>query len=329
MILVSLVRNFVRKKSHMKQRYFLHPLVWSLMSLLMLASFVILQLSVEKIVFLGSVSDEFNWLRNTNYLSSFIRPRLDTALLEPSGMTTLPHRSDIVCFVMSAPKHRLARSVIRRTWGKRIKPLFLVGTSDNDTMSILVNEAKVFNDIIVEDFVDTYMNLTLKTAFAMKHFLRHFSGSRYFLKIDDDVLLNVDNLFAMLNDEHLPSNSIIGAQGRSVKPHRDRESKWYIPHWLYGNDSFPRYIDGPAYLIPGEDKSMFAHPHDALATFLSLISGHMVGELYLTSLKLPFFTLEDVFFTGHIGMKTLKYNLHSNEKFRTKNLPYSSPCLHE
>lgn len=258
MISYDLVRNFTRKRSQMKQRYFLHPLVWSLMSLLMLTSFVILQLSVERIVVLGSVSDDFNWLRNSNYLSSFVRPGHRTAILMPTEITALPQRDEIVCFVMSAPKHRLARSVIRRTWGKKIKPLFIVGLSDNETMNIIVNEAKVFNDIIVEDFVDTYMNLTIKTAFAMKHFLKHFSHSQYFLKIDDDVLLNVKNLFALLNDERLPRNAIIGAQGRSVKPHRDRESKWYIPHWLYGNDSFPQYIDGPAYLIPGK---LFAQIH--------------------------------------------------------------------
>lgn len=251
MISYRLLRNFVRKRNQMKQKYFLHPLVWTLMSLLMLTSFVILQQSVEKIVVLGNVSDKFHWLRNSNYLSSFVHPGVTTEILLPTNLNSLRQRDEIACFVMSAPSHRLARSAIRRTWGKVIKPLFIVGLSDNDTMSFIADEAEVFNDIIVEDFNDSYMNLTIKTAFAMKHFLRHFKHSKYFLKIDDDVLLNVDNLYNFLRDIELPGNAIIGRQGQSIKPHRDRESKWYIPHWLYGNDSFPQYIDGPAYLIPG------------------------------------------------------------------------------
>lgn len=60
-----------------------------------------------------------------------------------------------------------------------------------------------------------------------------------------------------------------------------------------------------------------------------LFIGHMVEELYSTALKLPFFTLEDVFFTGFVAKETLKYNLHSNKKFRSKKLPYHHPCLHE
>lgn len=115
-----------------------------------------------------------------------------------------------------------------------------------------MNEAKVFDDIIVENFVDSYMNLTIKTAFAMKYFTKHFAASKYFFKIDDDVLLHVENLNEMLEDENLPKNSIIGRLGESIKPHRDRENKWYLPYWLYGDASFPSYIDGPAYIIPGK-----------------------------------------------------------------------------
>lgn len=127
----------------------------------------------------------------------------------------------------------------------------MLGLSDNATMRVVENEAKVFDDVIVEDFIDDYSNLTIKTAFAMKHFSRHFNNSKYFLKIDDDVFLNPKNLYSLLKSEHRPRNSIIGRIGRSKKPHRDRENKYYTPYWLYGEDSFPSYIDGPAYLIPG------------------------------------------------------------------------------
>lgn len=55
----------------------------------------------------------------------------------------------------------------------------------------------------------------------------------------------------------------------------------------------------------------------------------MAKKVYFTSFKVPFFTCEDVFFTGYVAHKTLKYNLHSNKFFRMKPVPYISPCLHE
>lgn len=237
----------------MRQKYFLlYPLAWSLMSLLMLISFIILQQCVKKIVVLGNITDDYEWLRNSNYLSPFVRPDNRTGIIVPTRFSSFRQRDEIVCFVMSTPEHRLARSIIR----------------------FVVNEAKVFNDIIVEDFTDSDMNLTIKTAFAMKHFLRHFASSKYFLKIDDDVLLNVDNFYAFLREANFPENSIIGGEGKSAKPHRDKESKLYMPHWLYGDKSFPPYIDGQAYLISGEFwlqrlHLLFKHP-------LSLFAQHTV-----------------------------------------------------
>ena len=238
----------------MKRKFLRHPLLWSLMCLLMLASFVILHLSMEKIVVLGNLShNDYDWLRNSNYLSSYVRHENRTDILFPRNIDADSQRERIVCFVMSTPRNRLARSAIRRTWGKVIKPIFMLGLSDKATMDIVENEAKVFDDIIVEDFVDSYLNLTIKTAFAMKHFSKHFNTSKYFLKVDDDVFLNPKNLYSLLKSTSRPRNAIIGRKGLSLKPHRDLENKWYMPYWLYRENTFPDYVDGPAYLIPGED----------------------------------------------------------------------------
>lgn len=227
--------------------------IWCFLCLLTFGSFVVLQRTVENDGILGRPTDKHDWLRNSNYLSSFVHPGIESELLLPANVNGLRQREEIACFVMSAPGNRLARSAIRRTWGKEIKPLFLMGRSDDDsTMSFITSEADVFDDIIVEDFVDSYMNLTLKTAFALKHSARHFPTSKYFLKIDDDVLLNVDSLHKYLRNENAPRDAIIGRKGLSTSPHRNRRSKWYLPRWLWQPDSFPPYIDGPAYLIPGK-----------------------------------------------------------------------------
>lgn len=213
---------------------------------------IILQLNIDDDVteLIHQVND-FEWLKHLNYLPNFVNPGKKSELYLPSNINSSIERTFISCFVLSTPKNVLERNAIRQTWGSVIKPLFIIGNSDNDSMRLVMSEAMLFNDIIVEDFVDSYVNLTLKTAFAMKHFLRHFKSSTFFLKIDDDVYLNVENLRQMIDDKSIPKDAIIGRKVSTLTPHREKQSRLYLPTWLYEDEVFPPYLDGPAYLIPG------------------------------------------------------------------------------
>lgn len=218
----------------------------------MLVLFVYIQLDIEDVdVHVVSRVHDFDWLRNRNFLPTFVHPDNDTELFLPFNLSDTVERHFIACFVLSAPKNMSARTAIRQTWGSALKPVFVIGRSDVATDRLVISEARLFNDIIVEDFHDVYLNLTLKTAFAMKHFLRHFRNSTFFFKIDDDVYLNVDNLLAMIRDESASKNAIVGHLVPRAKPQREKESKYYLPHWLYEDDLYPPYHEGPAYLIPG------------------------------------------------------------------------------
>lgn len=214
--------------------------------------FALFQLNIEEddIVHEAKQFNQFMWLQNLNILEKFVRPANDTELFVPSNINATDDRALIACFVISSPHNVGERHAVRQTYGKLMKPLFVIGRADNETMRLVFSEALLFNDIIIEDFHDSYVNLTIKTAFAMKHFLRHFSGSSYFLKIDDDVYLNVDNLKRLLQGG-LAKDAIIGRSVTYLKPHREKNSKLYVPYWLYEEEEFPPYHDGPAYLIPG------------------------------------------------------------------------------
>lgn len=214
-----------------------------------LAVFIISVVQIDDIYSsfqLRKPQNDYEWLRNENNLTSFVQPNQFTAKIEPRNVSK---SLLITCFVMSAPQNARSRSAIRKTWGKHIKPVFLLGIGENETMIQVEQEAKKFDDIIVEDFIDSYFNLTVKTAFAMKTFLRHFMMSKYFMKIDDDVYLNVGNLNQML--EGAPSEALIGMNLLRKKPIREYDSKWYVPQFLFSNDEYPPYLNGPAYIIPG------------------------------------------------------------------------------
>ena len=146
----------------------------------------------------------------------------------------MPQRYEIACFVITKMENRLARSVIRRTWGKQMKPLFVMLKSDNDNLlNFSKNEAQVFDDLII---IENNFDFP-KTLVAMKYFIKFFNSSQYFLLTRDDVFINPANLFNMLNDEVTPTDSLIG------------KIKTYF--WRYRHDPSMEYLESAAFLIPG------------------------------------------------------------------------------
>nr|CAD7432361.1 unnamed protein product [Timema monikensis] len=55
----------------------------------------------------------------------------------------------------------------------------------------LVEEARRYQDLVVEDFLDSYGNLTLKSLFMLKWAESHCPETPYLMKTDDDMIVNV------------------------------------------------------------------------------------------------------------------------------------------
>lgn len=208
-------------------------------------------LNIQKIMIFGSAEiGDFGWLRKSRNLSSYVRPSEVTHLKAPNDLSRFKN-AKFLCFVVSAPTHKLNRDAIRQTWGRTLKPIFIMGkNANNRLMRAIMKEVDTHNDIILENFEDTYNNLTLKTAFVLKNFLMHFGKTEFLLKIDDDVFVNHLNIAKMLTHGNIAAD-VTGQAINLTKPNRDVESKWYLPHWLYGNDEFPVYINGPATIFKG------------------------------------------------------------------------------
>lgn len=107
-----------------------------------------------------------------------------------------------------------ARHAIRSTWGNEssipgvsIAKIFLTGispTMTNEIQDMLQEESVTFRDIIQQDFLDTYNNLTLKTMMGMEWVTKYCPRASYVLKIDSDMFLNVDFLVNKLLRPELP-----------------------------------------------------------------------------------------------------------------------------
>lgn len=251
----------------------------------------------------GRVVDKAHLLRKQN-LTLYIRPNESTHLTdvfldEYNSSWLLRTPQSVMVIVCSDVRHRDRRKVIRATWARKLqpRPVFLLGIGQNHIDNeMALDEAKIFGDVIIEDFMDDYQNLTLKTMFALKHFLRLAPDASYFFKIDDDVVLNTYNLDHVMY-KFRDCKGVFGSKEPIRYVHRDKESKWHVPSWMYAPDKFPVFVNGPAYLI----------------------SGSIVDNIYRTALATPLVTLEDVFITGIVAHNILNYTIFDSWGFQ--NLP--------
>ncbi|CAO1307398.1 unnamed protein product [Diamesa hyperborea] len=219
-----------------------------------------------------------------------------------------------------------ARQTIRETWGNTTEfnyPYFQKfhaqykdsyldinsKTWQNKSLEIFKLKYLITGDIIQENFLDTYNNLTLKSIFVLKYVKNNCENKvKYVMKCDDDTFINVPNLIHVLlggtipvynstiafNDEstvnakssknRIVENSkylLMGLKFCNARPITDVTSKWYTPNYMYSGEFFPNYISGSAYLM----------------------SEAVVRKLYDASLSTPIFYIEDVYITGIVADK--------------------------
>ncbi|XP_077391382.1 UDP-GlcNAc:betaGal beta-1,3-N-acetylglucosaminyltransferase 7 [Festucalex cinctus] len=153
------------------------------------------------------------------------------------------------------------REVIRKTWGKervlngkRIKTLFLLGKPSNHAESVnhqkLVEyENRIYGDILQWGFLDSFFNLTLKETHFLKWFHTYCQNVHYIFKGDDDVFVNVDNIFEFLDSTNHARNLFVGDVIFKAKPIRKKENKYYIPQALYNKTHYPPYAGGGGFLM--------------------------------------------------------------------------------
>nr|XP_025042360.1 beta-1,3-galactosyltransferase 5-like [Pelodiscus sinensis] len=129
-----------------------------------------------------------------------------------------------------------ARMTIRQTWGKhrlvagnRIVTYFLLGitTKESDLVDITF-ESQKYRDIIQKDFMDSYYNLTLKTMMGIEWVHIFCSQSRFVMKTDTDMFVNIFYLSELLLRKNRSTRFFTGFLMMNERPIRDRGSKWKI-----------------------------------------------------------------------------------------------------
>lgn len=203
----------------------------------------------------------------------------------------------LVLLIPVEPHNSEARNAIRKTWGNEsmaegMVRLFLLGvkntTRDPATRQLqqraLRAESQQHRDMIQQDYVDSYYNLTIKTLMGMHWVSRYCPGARYVMKADSDMFVNTEYLVQKLLKANIPREMYFtGYLMRGYKPNRNKDSKWYMPPELYPSGSYPTFCSGTGYVF----------------------SGDMAGRIYATSLSIRRLHLEDVY----VGLCLSKLNI--------------------
>ncbi len=95
----------------------------------------------------------------------------------------------LLIYVHTSPENLKRRLAIWETWTRRrlfgdIRIVFMMGKAGGELTERLVNlEANTYNDIVQENFVDSYKNLTFKGIMALKWISTYCNETKYILKV--------------------------------------------------------------------------------------------------------------------------------------------------
>nr|XP_024217476.1 beta-1,3-galactosyltransferase 1-like [Halyomorpha halys] len=224
------------------------------------------------------------WESNINRETKvYVVPEKDSII---SGENICKESFDLIIVVFSAPENFAQRNAIRETWGSynitTMRVAFLLGSSVNNGSQLLVEEENaVFRDLIQENFVDSYNNLTVKSVMMLKWFLSNCPSQNFLMKTDDDVFINIEYLSTLISkvDSHFV---LIGRLICKRKPILDPAHKWYTPKYMYQEPFYPNYLSGSSGYVMSRD---------------------VTTKLYKAALSTSIIHLEDIYITGICAAK--------------------------
>ncbi|XP_029999876.1 beta-1,3-galactosyltransferase 1-like [Sphaeramia orbicularis] len=185
----------------------------------------------------------------------------------------------LVLMVPVAPHNVEARNAIRQTWGKAevvqgevVLTLFMLGLSGQADIEKqqekIQHENMEHQDLILSDFIDSYLNLTIKTMVIMDWLATHCNNAAYAMKIDSDMFLNIDNLVTMLKKPNIPKiNYLTGMLMWNRPVVRSKNSKWYVPEEMYPDSNYPTYTLGMGYIFSTDLPERFVQISKSIKPF--------------------------------------------------------------
>ncbi|CAL5081730.1 unnamed protein product [Urochloa decumbens] len=191
------------------------------------------------------------------------------------GISTQRKRAFVVIGINTAFSSRKRRDSVRETWmpqGEKLKKLeeekgiiirFTIGhsaTSNNVLDKAIDAEDEIHHDFLRLDHVEGYHKLSAKTKIFFSTAVALWDAD-FYVKVDDDVHLNIGMLIATLGRHKLKPRVYIGCM-KSGPVLADKNAKYHEPEfWKFGEDGnkYFRHATGQIYAISKD-----------LATYISI-----------------------------------------------------------
>lgn len=192
----------------------------------------------------------------------------------------------LLIYVHTTPKNFKRRLSIRETWARRsmfrdVRIVFMMGkTEEKQTKNLIELEQNTYNDIVQENFLDSYKNLTYKGIMAMKWISEYCPQAKFILKVDDDIITNTFIILRHLKsiDTHnvVKKKTVMCLVWNRMHVQREKKNKWFLSQDDFAKDSFSPYCSGSAYIFTGD----------------------LPKIMYDTSWYIKFLWVDDYFITG-------------------------------
>ncbi|XP_071088703.1 beta-1,3-galactosyltransferase 5-like [Haliotis cracherodii] len=203
---------------------------------------------------------------------------------------------DLLILILTSHNNVYRRNGIRATWASisrnntgHVRYVFLLGEVLRDQLMEHVKlEAMRHKDMLMEDFRDSYTNLTYKTIMGLKWASLFCDSAKYVLKTDDDMWINVPEMIRLVKrHEIFLQSGVIGSCGHG-QVIRDKRSKGFISFNDFPEPYFPDYCSGSGYVT----------------------SMAVAKQVYDISRHVPFLKFEDAYFglcIDALGTVNLRY----------------------
>lgn len=196
-----------------------------------------------------------------------------------SSNICLYKKPKIVVLITSHVDHVSARNIIRTSYPKDLfqtfdaQLIFLLAKRKTGDSQV-TDEFRQHNDIVQGNFDEDYRNLTFKHFMGLKWVTESCQSVKYVVKKDDDIVVNYYKLFEIIH-KYKSNFEIMGHVINDMRAIRNRTNKWYVSHKEYEGETYPSFVSGWLYV--------------ATAGAVSRILDHVY---------LPYFWIDDVYFTG-------------------------------
>ncbi|KRZ61062.1 Trafficking protein particle complex subunit 4, partial [Trichinella nativa] len=195
------------------------------------------------------------------------------------------------------------RDAIRRTWMQnlntdiRFKMFFVLALPVIDSIHA---EAKLHNDVLLIDVVDSYFNISHKVHQALQWIDQNCPKVKYIIRVDPDVVLFKDRLMVYLEERWSPLiRTVVGYCRRLNCVVRMSTSKWCMPRHYFSPNIYPPFCAGYTYILTADLlkpilshwPSSYFHLDDVLVTGLlagKVTNMRMISEEFLFDSEKPF-----------------------------------------